>query len=257
MNRMNSKQAKEEYLEILWGIKEEGKDSMDALRSTIGEKFDARIIDELSSEDLVELPEGNSRIILTEKGGDYARRIIRAHRLAERLIYDVLGSEFESGACEFEHTIATELVDSICTLLGHPRECPHGNPIPDGECCRCSARTAESSVIPLTELEIGRSGRVAYVNHKSDRRFHRVDALHIRPEAVIKLHQKYPCYVIECENSNIAMDREIAANISIWKEPLQFQPAGGKAIEPARGYGKGWGRGWGLGLRRRRRQGRQ
>lgn len=248
---MSSKQKKEEYLERLWGMKEEGKDSMDALKSDMDEDFDAGIIDELLSEDFVELTEGDNKIVFTEEGEDYARQIIRAHRLAERLIYDGLGGEFESGACEFEHTIATGLVDSICILLGHPRECPHGNPIPEGECCRRSARTVESSVIPLTELEIGQSGRVAYINYKDDQRFHKIDVLQIRPGAVIKLHQKYPSYVIECENAIIALDREIASNISIWKEPQQFKQAGRKGIESAKGYGRGWNS-----RSKRRRQGK-
>ena len=242
---MIGQQKKEEYLERLWSMKEDGEDSMDTLKSGTGEDFDAGIIDELLSEDLVELTDDNNKIALTKKGEDDARRIIRAHRLAERLIYDVLGGEFESGACEFEHTIATELVDGICTLIGHPKECPHGNPIPEGECCKRSARTAESPVIPLTELEIGQSGRVVYVNYKNDQQFHKIDVFQIRPGAVIKLHQKYPSYVIECENAIIALDQEIASNISIWKEPLRFQPAGKKAIEPARG--------WGARFRRKRR----
>ncbi|MBW1767541.1 MAG: ferrous iron transport protein A [Deltaproteobacteria bacterium] len=93
----------------------------------------------------------------------------------------------------------------------------------------------------MTELKIGQSGRVAYVNCKNDQRFHKMDSLQIRPGAVIKLHQKYPSYVIECENADIAMDKEVASNISVWKEPRQFQPAGGKAIESGRGYGRGWG----------------
>ncbi|MHC4310508.1 MAG: iron dependent repressor, metal binding and dimerization domain protein [Planctomycetota bacterium] len=76
----------------------------------------------------------------------------------------ILGGDYESGACEFEHTVTPELVDSICILLGHPRECPHGRPIPQGQCCRHSSRTAQSSVIPLVELAVGQSARVAYIN---------------------------------------------------------------------------------------------
>ncbi len=116
----NRKRDKEEYLEILWRMKNEEKDSMDVLKNAMGENFDTEIVDELLSEDLVELTEDNNKIILTKEGVDYARQIIRAHRIAERLIYDVLGGEFESGACEFEHIVAPELVDSICILLGHP-----------------------------------------------------------------------------------------------------------------------------------------
>ena len=122
----NRKRDKEEYLEILWRMKNEEKDSMDVLKNAMGENFDTEIVDELLSEDLVELTEDNNKIILTKEGVDYARQIIRAHRIAERLIYDVLGDEFESGACEFEHIVAPELVDSICILLG-PQGMPSRN----------------------------------------------------------------------------------------------------------------------------------
>ena len=69
---------------------------------------DMSIIDDLESEDMVE----GSKIALTAKGQSYGRQLISAHRLTERLLYDVLGGDFESGACEFEHTVTPELVNS-------------------------------------------------------------------------------------------------------------------------------------------------
>lgn len=221
---MNKNRERDEHLEQLWYMKEDGKDSVEALKNSMGAGYDADIIDQLLSDDLIELSEQNDKIVLTKRGGDYARQLIRAHRLAERLLYDVLGGDFESGACEFEHTVAHELVDSICILLGHPRACPHGMPIPQGQCCRQSSRTAQSSVIPLVELEVSRSARVAYINCKSDQQLHKIDSLCIRPGAVVTLHQKYPSYVIGCEGSNIAMDEQIASNICVWREPQHSQP---------------------------------
>ena len=165
---MNHKREKDEHIERLYYMKEEGADSTEALKTAMNGNMDFGLIDELSSEDMVELSADRSKIKLTKRGQDYGRQIIRAHRLAERLLYDVLGGDFESGACEFEHIVTPELVDSICTLLGHPKTCPHGSPIPQGRCCESSAKTAHSSVIPLSELEIGQSARIAYVNCKSD-----------------------------------------------------------------------------------------
>ena len=211
-------------------MKEDETDYMDALKSAMSENFDAAIIDELLSKDMVELTEEENKIALTKKGENYARQLIRAHRLAERLLYDVLGGDYESGACEFEHTVTAELVDSICILLGHPRACPHGMPIPEGECCKRSSRTAQSSVIPLVELEVGQSARVAYINCKSDQQLHKIDSLCIRPGAVVTLHQRYPAYVIECEGSNIAMDEEIVSNICVWRQPEHPHEAGKEAL---------------------------
>jgi len=217
---VNKKQEKDEHIERLYNMKEKQADSMDVLKNAMNENYDAAIIDELSSEDMVQLSQDGNTIVLTEKGTDYARQLIRAHRLAERLLYDVLGGDFEAGACEFEHTITPELVNSICILLGHPKTCPHGSPIPQGKCCKESRRTAQSSVVPLVELKVGQSARVAYINCKSDQQLHKIDSLCIRPGAIVTLHQRYPTYVVECESSNIAMDEQIASNICVWKEPL-------------------------------------
>ena len=123
---MNRKREKDEHIERLYYMKEEDSSSVDVLKSVMNENFNVTVIDELSFEDMVELTEEAKRITLTKKGEVYARQLIRAHRLAERLLYDVLGGDYESGACEFEHTVTTELVDSICILLGHPRACPPG-----------------------------------------------------------------------------------------------------------------------------------
>jgi len=231
MDIVNKKQEKDEHIERLYYMKEDQTDSIDALKSAMNENYDATVIDELLSEDMVELSEDRNKINLTKKGHYYACQIIRAHRLAERLLYDVLGGDFESGACEFEHIVTPELVDSICILLGHPKTCPHGMPIPEGQCCKKSSRTAQSSVIALTELEVGQSARIAYINCKSDPQLHKMDNLRIRPGVVVTLHQRYPAYVIECESSNIAMDEEIVANICVWRSPEHLQAAGKEAGE--------------------------
>jgi DtxR family Mn-dependent transcriptional regulator len=232
---MNRKREKDEHIEQLYYMKEKEEDSIESLKSSMDISYDPDVIEELVYVDMVGLKEGEKKITLTKKGDDYARQLIRAHRLAERLLNDVLGGDYESGACEFEHTVTPELVDSICILLGHPRACPHGMPIPQGQCCRHSSRMAQSSVVSLVELAIGQSARVAYINCKSDQQLHKIDGLCIRPGAVVTLHQRYPTYVIECEGSNIAMDEEIVSNICVWRKPEQLQEGGKETItQPGR-----------------------
>lgn len=239
---------KEEILEELWYLKEKQCSSLDKLKEAAGDRLDAAMLDDLKRDGLVNIDTQESTITFTEEGETYARQIIRAHRLGERLVCDVLqNSDFEAGACEFEHTLNPELVDSICTLLGHPAECPHGRPIPQGECCKRSTRTARTSVVPLTELEIGRSARIAYVQCRNDQQMHRIDGLQIRPGVVVKLHQKYPTFVVECEGMSIALDKDVAENIRVWAQEVTFTPPAGMEQE------KGLFRGFGF---RRRRRGR-
>jgi len=83
--------------------------------------------------------DGTMIVELTPRGRERAGSIIRRHRLAERLFTDSLAmdseSEIEQQACKFEHILSPEATDKICTFLGHPKTCPHGAPIPPGQCC--------------------------------------------------------------------------------------------------------------------------
>ncbi len=220
----NNWHTKEEYLERLWEMKEKGQVSVHDLEEAMASDFDRKFIEELSMEGLVVFTDEERNIALSVDGESQARRIIRAHRIGERLLFDVFGEEFEKGACEFEHTKTVELVDGICTLLGHPRNCPHGTPIPEGDCCLRLAKTTNNAVIPLIEMAIGESTRVAYIESRDDHRMHRLNGLQIRPGVVIRLHQRYPCYVVECEGGNIALDDDIAASIRVWSNQSHYQP---------------------------------
>ncbi len=236
---MNGVTDRDEMLERLWQLGERGAPTKAALGTALKGRFREEDLARLCADGLV-IADGE-RIMLTPDGTAHAGRLIRAHRIGERLIHDVLGSEFETGACELEHILATEVVDGICTLLGHPRECPHGFPIPEGECCRSSARFAEKLIVPLTELAVGQSARVAWVYARSDQQLHRLASLQIRPGSIVKLHQLSPSWVIECDGANIALDTEVARAINVWLEPgATGDPSleepdhpGGRASRPA------------------------
>jgi len=124
-------------LEQIWVRGEEGKPAdiehirtpggLDPLR-TLARMEDLRLVQVLE-EQLIEL---------TDRGKSRARDVVRRHRLAERLFKDTFridDHEAHSQACKFEHIISPELDQRICSFLGHPTTCPHGNPIPPGECC--------------------------------------------------------------------------------------------------------------------------
>ena len=213
---MNGMNERDEMLECLWQLRERGRSNLPALRGSLADRYRAEDLARLSDDGLV--TQDRAEISLTPKGAVFAERLIRGHRIGERLIHDVLGREFEPGACELEHVLNSEIVDGICTLLGHPRECPHGSPIPEGECCRISARYVAQTIVPLTELKIGQTARVAYVYTRSDQQLHRLTSLQIRPGTTVKLHQEYPSYVIECDGASIALDEEVARSINVWIE---------------------------------------
>jgi putative ABC transport system ATP-binding protein len=84
-----------------------------------------------------------AEVHLTEAGSRRARDVVRRHRLAERLFTDTFAiddAEAHQQACRFEHIITPELDQRICSFLGHPKTCPHGNPIPPGACCEVNPK---------------------------------------------------------------------------------------------------------------------
>jgi DtxR family Mn-dependent transcriptional regulator len=77
--------------------------------------------------------EGDRHLELTDEGMLLATRVMRKHRLAERLLTDVIGLDWElvhAEACRWEHVMSETVERRLVDLLGHPTESPYGNPIP-------------------------------------------------------------------------------------------------------------------------------
>jgi putative ABC transport system ATP-binding protein len=132
-------------LERIWMCGEEGTSAqLDSIRAP-GTIDSARTLGRMADLKLVEMRD--TAVYLTETGNRRARDVVRRHRLAERLFKDTFAiddSEAHTQACKFEHIISPELDQRICTFLGHPKTCPHGNPIPPGDCCDEKAKPSRS-----------------------------------------------------------------------------------------------------------------
>lgn len=223
------KKALDEYMEALWYLTEENDLSLERLRNLVDVTFNDEIIGYLTSEQLIQVT--GKKIELTPNGYEQAKQIVRCHRLAERLLADVLGmplKEMEQGACEFEHILAPEIVDSICTLLGHPSECPHGLKIPEGKCCSQARETLTSAIVPLSKVQVGDQVKVCYINTKSDSRIHKLCHFGIIPGAHIKVHQKSPSFVVQHENTQIAIEQDIADEIFVFYPEEKQEPVAPK-----------------------------
>jgi DtxR family Mn-dependent transcriptional regulator len=208
----------DEHLETLWHLLENDESDIARFKSHTKGTFDDAILKSLQADGYLTLD--GEKISLTDKGFAQAEQIMRRHRLAERLLTDVLGmklDDIEVAACEFEHVLASELVESICTLLGHPRECPHGGRIPEGDCCKQVRKTVSSAVVPLSEVDVGVEVKVAYINTRSNSRMHKLSHFGIVPGTIISLHQRYPSFVITCGNHQIAIEEDIAKEVYVWQ----------------------------------------
>ena len=118
-------------------------------------------------------------------------------------------------ACRMEHIVSDEITDSICTLLGHPRVCPHGKPIPPGVCCSARTREAAPVVEALSEMRVGESGAVAYVHTASPDRLDRLASFGLVPGTDLHVHQTWPSTVVRVGETELAFDRETAGDIYV------------------------------------------
>ena len=145
----------EEYLEAIHELEEEGRHVIQArLAERLGHSAPSvsEMIHRLQDDGHVRI-EGRD-VKLTSSGRKRAESVVRKHRLAERLLTDVIGLEWHKAhaeACRWEHVISDEVEARLVDLLGNPTTCPHGNPIPGSG----GARTELST---LADVEPG--GRV-------------------------------------------------------------------------------------------------
>ena len=127
--------ATEEYLEAILEIEEEGVVPMRARlveRLGLAPAAVSEQVGRLVENGYTEL-RADRGIALTDKGRTLAVSVVRRHRLAERLLVDVIGLEWEKvhrEADRWEHAISADVEEKLVELLGDPATCPHGNPIP-------------------------------------------------------------------------------------------------------------------------------
>jgi DtxR family Mn-dependent transcriptional regulator len=208
-------QKAEEILELLWVTTQEKSGQI------LGLKKEEYLPDNPEIEELLRLGFVNysgKNLVLQGEGLREAESVVRRHRLAERLMEDVLdirGSILEENACRFEHLLREEVEENVCTLLGHPRECPHGKPIPIGPCCKKTVYEAKSVVVPLCELSPGEKGRVAYLRTAETARLQKLLTLGVLPGGEVEMLQRFPSFVFRIGHSQMAVDREMAEGIHV------------------------------------------
>ena len=210
---------KEEILEAIMNAEEYGTCTMDCIEvGILKEKVDPAEIETLKNEGYITLE--NNRIFFTQKGREYAIKIVRRHRLAECLMGYVLHippETMEKVACEMEHTLLPEVEESICILLGHPDTAPDGKKVPPGKCCIKKSRKIEKMLTSISELETGDEGKIAYIRPKNHDRLQKLTSFGLIPGQHVKLLQKSPTFCIMFEQTEIAIEKEIAEEIYVWK----------------------------------------
>jgi DtxR family transcriptional regulator, Mn-dependent transcriptional regulator len=145
----------EEYLETIHSLGEEGTP---VIQARIAERMGrsapsvSEMLDRLAADGYVN--RSGRTIALTDEGRHLADSVIRKHRLAERLLVDIIGLPWHKAHIEagrWEHVISDEVEERLVELLGHPATCPHGNPIPGAP----EPQTPAAVQVSLAEVRSG------------------------------------------------------------------------------------------------------
>jgi DtxR family Mn-dependent transcriptional regulator len=128
----------EMYLKAIWHIKERGEDvkiSIIAKMLNIRQPSVVQMLKKLNAKNLVDY--NKAGVTLTNEGERIGASMMRNSRLLEVLMDSALKVAIdEEMVCGIEHHMNKQFTDALCTMLGHPRKCPHEHEIPIGECCK-------------------------------------------------------------------------------------------------------------------------
>jgi len=129
----------EMYLKAIWYIserREEIKVSSIAKLLNVTQPSVVQMLHKLDNDNLVRYRKGNV-VEMTTHGEKIGKQMIRNTRLLEVMMKDSLKIAIdEEMVCGIEHHMKTIFTDALCTLLKHPRKCPHAHSIPMGKCCK-------------------------------------------------------------------------------------------------------------------------
>jgi len=192
--------AVEDYLETIYELEESGVPPMRARlveRLGVSAPTVSETVARLEREGYVALDE--QRVVrLTPRGRDAATGVMRRHRLAERLLVDLLRvpwHQVHEEAHRLEHAISPTLEPYLIKALGDPGTCPHGNPIPGS-----ANATDVVGQVPLTDLGVGESAVVRRIDEE-------VEA---QPAAMVALEQNalmpgLPCEVVGRDEGGVEL----------------------------------------------------
>ncbi len=219
MNEENVSNQAEEYLEAIYRLENKigSARTMDLSRELgVVPGSITNTIENLEKKGLV-THEPYHGVKLTDSGRKIASLILRRHRLAERLLTDFLHldwSEVHDPACKLEHAITPEILKPLEKALGHPKKCPHGNPIPTG----CGG-IIEEPTVALSELESKSCGIIEKITEEKPETLKQLTKLKLTPGEQIEIEKLNPDgqLTVRTKNTVCEIDHDLADIIYVKK----------------------------------------
>jgi DtxR family Mn-dependent transcriptional regulator len=221
----------EMYLRTILELEEE---CVVPMRARIAERLDqsgptvSQTVARMERDGLVQVA-GDRHLELTEEGRRLATRVMRKHRLAECLLVDVIGLEWEqvhAEACRWEHVMSEAVERRVLALLRHPTESPYGNPIPGldelGEQTE-SDPALNHGMVSLSELDAGGNGRTVVVRRIGEpiqadpQLMYTLRRAGVQPGAVVSVTQAPGGVLVGSGGEAAELGAEIAAHVFVAK----------------------------------------
>ncbi len=208
----------EEYLEAVYRLEREGPGvSTSGLASELGvaPASVSGMMKKLASEGHIEQV-ARGEVKLTQAGLKIAVTVLRRHRLAERLLTDVLGMEWDevhSEACMLEHAISDKVERRLVELLGDPQTCPHGHPIQPAD-----LSDPVTAGAPLAQLGEGTTAVVHGVTDEVPEILKHLSDIGLRPGTTIHVREKAPLggpITIDVGDERHAISLELARMVMV------------------------------------------
>lgn len=207
----------EEYLEVIYRLETEkgsAKTSDLAKHLQVALGTITNTIEHLEKLNLV-THKPYKGVKLTQKGRRIALDVLRRHRLSERLLTDVLRmdwSKTHDAACKLEHAIASkDVIKPLEKILGKPKTCPHGNPIPSE-----SGKVVEEKSELLSDLSPGKEGTIVKVTDERPHMLQYLATLGLVPGANVEIEEKGPFngpIIVRVMGASYALGRNVASVI--------------------------------------------
>jgi len=191
MRREKTSVSQEDYLKAIWEIVQEEQAPISARLAedlAVTPPAVTAALKRMARSGYLRVLRGG-RIELSPKGKGIAQHLVLRHRLAEKLLTDVIGLEWSRAheeAERLEHGISPEVAELLLKRFGRESRCPHGVPLVGG----MSRLRRDYSAVRLSEAEVGHPYEVLRVYEKDPKFLEFLDHLHIRPAARLRVHQR-------------------------------------------------------------------
>ncbi|MHB1131935.1 MAG: metal-dependent transcriptional regulator [Chloroflexota bacterium] len=210
--------AEEEYIEAIYKLTLDGQPAhTDDVANSVGVSAAAAtgMIKKLAARGALSY-ERYGGAGLTPTGEREALRIVRRHRLTERLLTDILKipwDDVHDQACRLEHAVLPAMEDGIEGALADASTCPHGHPIPSRE-----GTVRQQVARALVDVECGQRVRIVRIAHEASDFLRYLAGLGLLPDVEVTVEAKAPFngpLMVAVGDAHYALGREVAAAVMV------------------------------------------